>query len=299
MRSRLFGLLAAAALTTIGLDASAYCRTTTCDPSKTNCDPLPGDECTLIGKPLFWPNLCTSFNLQQDASPGIPYDTFAAVTHRAFLSWLDADCGGGVGPSIEVHDLGAIACNAVEYNQYAGNANIIMFRTQSWPYTSSSHTLALTTVTFNTENAHIYDVDIEVNAAQMQITTGDDNVQYDLEAILAHELGHFFGLAHSRDSTATMYSTYKRGTVALRTPEQDDHDGMCAIYPVDRVGAACDPTPRRGLKTTCGDGSPPDEGGCSVGPRPVSWPSAWWLVALGLVGLGVVGRQRGSQRPRG
>ncbi len=298
MRSRLVGLLAASALVTIGLDASAYCRTTTCDPSKTNCDPLPGEECTTIGKPLYWPNRCTSFSLQQDSSPSIPYDTFEAVTRRAFLSWLDADCGGE-GPSIEVHDLGPVACNAVEYNQYAGNANIIMFRSTSWPYTSSSHTLALTTVTFNTENAHIYDVDIEINAAQMQITTGDDNVQYDLEAILAHELGHFFGLAHSRDSTATMYSTYKRGTVALRTPEKDDHDGLCAIYPLDRVAAACDPTPRRGLKTTCGDGSAPDEGGCSVGrveARSVSWPHALWLVALG---LGMVGRRRGSLRPRG
>lgn len=277
MRSSWLALSLGITMTVFAARADAFCRTTTCDPRVADCDPPAGQECTTIGAPLYWPKQCVGFSLQQDASPTIPYETFSAVTQRAFQSWLVADCGGQP-PNIDVVDLGPVSCAAVEYNQYAGNANIITFRNTTWPYESSSHTLALTTVTFNTENAQIYDVDIEINAAEVQLTTTDDGVQYDLEAILAHELGHFFGLAHSGDSSATMYARYKRGTTDLRTPEPDDYAGMCAIYPPGETGT-CDPTPRRGLQTTCGDGSPPDEGGCSIAhgtePTPV-----WALVAL-------------------
>jgi hypothetical protein len=278
------GSLAALALVASAQQAFAFCRTTTCDPSKVDCNPAPGEECTTIGTGLYWPNRCVGYNLQQDGAPTIPYDTFAEITRRAFQSWLAADCSQGEGPSIEVEEFGPCPCDAVEYNRYAGNANIIMFRSVTWPYSSSSHTLALTTVTFNTENGHIYDVDIEVNAAQVAITTTDDNVKYDLEAILAHELGHYFGLAHSGVPTATMYSKYARGTIDLRSPEADDHAGICAVYPVDRVAAACDPTPRRGLQLDCGDGSPPDEEGCAACAVGASHSTPWrafpWVAAL-------------------
>lgn len=285
-RTLVAGLAALTLLASAG-QALAFCRTTTCDPNKVDCNPAPGEECTTIGKGLYWPNRCVGYSLQQDAAPTVPFDTFAEITRRAFQSWLGADCGQGQGPSIEVEAFGPISCDAVEYNRYAGNANIIMFRSVTWPYSSSSHTLALTTVTFNTENGHIYDVDIEVNAAQVAITTADDNVKYDLEAILAHELGHYFGLAHSGVTTATMYSKYARGTTDLRSPEADDHAGLCAVYPVDREASACDPTPRRGLQLDCGDGSPPDEEGCAActvgASRKPPWGVVPWLAALALL----------------
>lgn len=295
MRSeRIAGVLAVLGVLSVAPSAAAFCRTTTCDPATQDCTPLPGQECTAIGKPLYWPSQCVSYSLQQDATPSIPFDTFTEVTRRAFQSWLTADCGGGNGPGIQIHETEPVSCNATEYNQYAGNANIIMFRTTAWPYQSSSHTLALTTVTFNTENAQIYDVDIEVNAAEVQLTTGDENVRYDLEAILAHEIGHYFGLAHSGDTAATMFAQYKRGTVDLRTPEQDDHEGICTIYPSDRNAGTCDPTPRHGFKSTCGDGSPPEEGRCSVSE--VGPSGSWWPAGLGLVALFLLGARRRRDR---
>ena len=300
MRSeRVVGLLTALGLFLIAPAADAFCRTTTCDPSIQDCDPQGNDECTTIGQALFWPTQCVSYSLQQDATPSIPFDTFAAVTRRAFESWLSSDCGDGQGPGIQVQELTAVSCDATEYNQYAGNANIIMFRTEAWPYQSSSHTLALTTVTFNTENAQIYDVDIEVNAAEGNaLTTSDENVEYDLEAILAHEIGHYFGLAHSGDTTATMFAQYKRGTVDLRTPEQDDQDGICTIYPSDRNAGACDPTPRHGFQVTCGDGSPPEQGGCSCSESNIR-PSAWsWAAGLAVVFF-LVGARRHERSRQG
>jgi hypothetical protein len=248
---------------TVAGNAAAYCRTTTCNPDTEDCSPALGEECTDKGMPLYWPNRCVGFNLQKDASPEIPFDTFTAITRASFASWLAADCGGSP-PSIDIHDLGAISCGAAEYNQYTGNANIILFRNTSWPYTDSSHTLALTTVTFNTKTAEIYDVDIEVNAAQVHITTSDTDAEYDLQAILTHEIGHFFGLAHSGNAAATMYARYKRGTLELRSLEQDDLNGICAAYPQDRNAVTCDPTPRRGLKDSCGDAAPAEDDGCAL-----------------------------------
>lgn len=286
----LFGCLS---LTLAG-SAAAYCRTTTCDPKTQDCNPPLGQECTDVGKPLFWPNRCVGFTLQKDANPEIPFDTFSLVVRRSFDSWLAADCAGSP-PSIEIHDLGAISCGAAEYNQYTGNANILLFRNTSWPYTDSSHTLALTTVTFNTKTAEIYDVDIEVNAAQVHITTSDTAVEYDLQAILTHELGHFFGLAHSGDAKSSMYARYKRGTLDLRTLEQDDLDGICAVYPADRSAAACDPTPRRGLKDTCGDTPPAEEDGCVLrlsGPGTMSRGSVGAAIAAALAMVAVARRRR-------
>lgn len=286
MRSRAWtGILATLGVLSASPVAAAFCRTTTCDPGKDDCSPPPGQECTDVGKPLYWASRCVSFDLQQDATPTVPFDTASAIVHRAFESWLSVDCGDGQGPSITVQDLGPISCDAAEYNKYAGNANIIAFRTESWPYTSATHTLALTTVTFNTQDAHIYDVDIEVNAANVQLTTTDDNVRYDLEAILTHEIGHYFGLAHSGDTKATMFASYQKGTLDLRSLEPDDIAGICEIYPPDRKALACDPSPRRGLQTTCGDGSPPEEGGCAVHPAPRSTSKSVALFGLALLAL--------------
>ncbi len=54
---------------------------------------------------------------------------------------------------------------------------------------------------------------------------------FDLQAILTHEAGHYFGLAHATDTHSIMYAYYQAGATAL-TP--DDDGAICAAY---------DPTP--------------------------------------------------------
>jgi MYXO-CTERM domain-containing protein len=41
--------------------------------------------------------------------------------------------------------------------------------------------------------------------------------------------------------------------VKMRSLEQDDISGICDIYGTSRPYNACDPTPRHGVQTTCGD----------------------------------------------
>src|SRR5262249_33663180 len=144
------------------------------------CKPVQTGDC---GIPLFWPSPCIGFSMQRDASMRVDLATATEILHKAFATWMLADCGGGAHPRLPVEDLGPVACRKHEYNQNQGNANIILFRDDGWPYASGNATLALTTVTYNLDTGEIYDADMELNSAQTPFTTGDTDVQFDLQSI--------------------------------------------------------------------------------------------------------------------
>lgn len=259
------GGLAAAALALAlapAAPAAAYCRTSVCPgvgTSQVCTPPLPGD----CGIPLRWPSPCVGFSVQEDASTQVDYATTEAIFTQAFETWMEADCGGGAHPRVAVSNAGSVVCDLHEYNQQKSNANIIVYRDEEWPHPGSAHTLALTTVTYNLDNGEIYDADMELNSADHDFTTGDTEVRFDLLSIATHETGHFLGLAHSTDPTATMFSGYNEGTIGLRDLTEDDIDGICAIYPPGEIDS-CDATPRHGFSQLCADDQ--EEGCCTMAP---------------------------------
>jgi hypothetical protein len=263
-------------------NASAYCRTSVCDRSVAGelCTPSQTGDC---GTPLFWKGGCFGFSVNEAGSRQVDVDTVEGLMRTAFDSWSNAACPGGT-PSIEAVNLGRVACSAQEYNDKTGNANIIVFRDNQWPYAGQGNTLALTTVTYNLDTGEIFDVDLEVNGTdELAITTADTGVQYDLLSILAHEAGHMLGLSHSDVPDATMKVEYIPGDISLRQLAQDDVDGICAAYPPGQSGT-CDPEPRRGLQTECGNTEPDD--GCSAatpGARQPTSAPAHWAYALALL----------------
>lgn len=236
------------ALIAVAPDAHAYCRTTTCDPDGPLCEPMEGEPC---GEPLFWGRPCVGFALQRDASTQIDYETARQVTYDSIATWMAADCGWGEFPSIRLIDMGPVACNRAEYNRAAGNVNLIVFYDERWPHPSSQQ-IALTTVTFQVATGEIFDVDIEVNTDDHELSVGETE-GYDFQSVMVHELGHFFGLAHSAVEGATMQSEY---TPTLRDLEADDMAGICAIYPQNvalplESDPACNPIPRNGFSPLC------------------------------------------------
>jgi MYXO-CTERM domain-containing protein len=255
-RSSVLGALAGVAVLLAPLAAQAYCRTANCAEHQgawQMCLPSEADDC---GTVLFWANRCVGFTLQKDASSQVTLAQAETTFKAAFDTWMKADCGGGAHPSVTVSYQGPVTCDTQEYNKAKdkGNANIIMFRDDSWPYEGTANILALTTVTYNLDTSEIYDADMEINSKDIKsFTLGDSNVQYDLLSVATHETGHFLGLAHSHSTDATMFMDYMQGSVGLRDLTADDVAGICAIYPPDKPASTdCNDEPRHGFSELCG-----------------------------------------------
>jgi MYXO-CTERM domain-containing protein len=254
--------------------ASAYCRTTTCPA----CDY--DDKGCPAGTPIAWPTSCVTFSMQIAGSKQVELSLATNVMDEAFRVWQEVTCpDDSARPSIKIdRRYGHAACMLHEYNQTDANANIIMFRDDVWPY-DSANVLALTTVTYRRNGGVILDVDMEVNATQ-RLSIGDPvpPTSYDLQSIMTHEAGHFFGLAHSTEPSATMWPRYTSGTQSFRELATDDGAGICAVYPPN-AAAQCNPAPQQGFSPECGIYPSGPGGHCAItrgtpagtGARPDGW----------------------------
>lgn len=304
MSLRILPALLAAGICVWASPAGAYCRAKACDTKPAYDDIWQEEEdppcfrdsygCQIEGPPLHWGQSCLSFTVQKDGSPvrGIDYDTIHDVVALAFSTWLAADCGSGYTPSFAISDYGAAECNVPQYNQSDPNSNVVMFRDDGWNKDYDAfNTLALTTLSYNTETAEIYDADIEIDSAEWNFVASDEVLpdEVDLQAVVTHEVGHFLGLSHSDYAGATMWANYQGGETQQRTLHQDDIDGICSIYPPGQAvdTAHCDP--RHGFSTECQDDKV--DSGCAVG-APEGQAPAWLGVFGALAGFGLLRRRR-------
>lgn len=245
--------------------AHAFCQATTCDPTQVSdmCQ-FDAQNCLTVGMPLVWQSNCVTVSVQADgaAKQNIDYEAALGSVTRAFAAWTGASCNGGH-PSMTVNVSGPITCDASEYNTNKGNANIVVFRQDSWPYVGGQDALGLTRVHFEVSSGTIWDSDIEVNAVDATLSVGDPVPPnaVDLDSLLTHEAGHLLGLAHTTDKTATMFPGYVEGSSSLRHLAQDDITGVCTLYPPNRQVSSTSCEPRHGYSDLCGaqqTSAPPD-----------------------------------------
>jgi hypothetical protein len=318
----LLGFTVAVATLALETGAHAYCRTTTCAapgnflPTPTACEPASLLSCSIGGAtvknvPLWWRSACAGYDLQQNASRRVSLADATSAAARAFAAWSGASCTGG-SPTIMAKDLGPVACAEAVFDQNYANQNVIVFHDSVWPHKppgafGPSPTIALTTVSFNRDTGEILDADIEINSADHVIipTETPGSGVYDLESVLTHEAGHFFGIAHSPDRSSVMFYEDEGGSARHRELTGDDAAAICAVYPpsglrpVDakvaasgtQAASACDPTPRGGLGNTCSDPSDTTTSrtGCTAAPTqcgaaPAATGDGWLLALLVITG---------------
>jgi hypothetical protein len=77
----------------------------------------------------------------------------------------------------------------------------------------------------------IYDADVYTNTAQPLYSSGEScSGEYDVEGIMAHEVGHVIGIGHSNVAGATMYPTVSACNTANRTLASDDFAARDNLY---------------------------------------------------------------------
>jgi hypothetical protein len=305
--------------------SGAFCRSTTecngdvCDASVSSCskESCKGDAkgCPTEGVPVRWRTPCLSFSVNSRLSAKYDPKRTREVVIRSFQSWTGLTCKKCVGTncisSLRFKELptpeqkaqnienSLVSCARTDSNASAPNANLVFFSDYDWVYKGSSNTLARTSTYKNVKDALIVDADIQINSYtnRLNIDESDELVRqgyFDLQSILTHEIGHFIGLAHSGESTATMWASYdpKNNGIEPRTLEEDDIDAVCEAYPPGEV--ACDETPLNGFSGSCSETESGDKAraACSAVPWQRRPQTPLWAAGFALV-IALLSRRKG------
>jgi hypothetical protein len=120
--------------------------------------------------------------------------------------------------------------------------NAVIWHDDAWPAELVTEKLGQTVLSTDADG-NLEDVDIHMNGADYTWSMGGSGDTLDARGVYEHELGHSLGLGHTSDITATMYAADPGGE-NWRSLEQDDDDGVCALYPgTGDSGCATDACP--------------------------------------------------------
>ncbi|KYF72639.1 hypothetical protein BE15_06520 [Sorangium cellulosum] len=256
---------------------------------------------------IRWNRTCMGYAIDDDGSKYFDLETIRRTVDEAFATWANAECPGGGKPGFAVQYMGEVSCGDVEYNVRAGNANVFTFRDARW--SRNPEQIALTTQIFSTVDGEVYNADVEMNTACYQLnpdialdreSRGDDDgcgfsrgSRHDFLAVVTHEMGHFLGLSHTKHAGATMVTSFGGDEPAFRSIEQDDINGICALFPPAEIDPmACNPIPRHGFSPECGA---EQVTGCSL----AAMPRGGGGCAGGLGGLSAAAIAMAARRRRG
>lgn len=169
-----------------------------------------------------WANMPVQYRINEGTIPPTIAAFGKARLDQALASWGEPSCTFWA-----VQNMGNTAST---FNANDGQ-NVFMWRSGTWPgQLGDPNSVIGVTMPVWDNNSEIFDADIVYNNVGFCWNdTGTGNC-VDTLSIAVHEDGHFLGLDHSNVSGATMEPFYGGGN-SIASIEQDDIDGVCALYP--------------------------------------------------------------------
>lgn len=207
-------------------------------------------------------------------------ESYEAVV-QALGAWQVAGAG------LPVVTVGQGTAGDLGYSRTGDNTNAVMFAPDGAERANGA--LAITVITFDLDRGVILDADILLNGDYNFDCYDDDDglneprAAYDLQNVLTHELGHFFGLGEDYEhEQATMYAYSLPGETSKRDLEQADAITVATLYA--RPGRSA-PLEEQDPGVGCG--------GATVANS--STDGAWLWLGAALLALLVAMRRRASQ----
>lgn len=243
------------------------------------------------GAILRWdvPAVVITLSPPREAGGGITSAGARVALDAAIAAWRGLDCGG---PAVTVVE-GERGLDEDDTH----NTIVWVDDRETWTARFPSTELARTILIYRVQSGRLVDTDIAVNVAFFDFGSEEicDTQRYDLQGLFAHELGHVFGLDHSRASDATMRPNVDPGDCDNRTLSDDDRAGYCASYPpviapeLEAEVVEVGPERVEVVEATETDTVSGRDEGCGAASGTGLW---WWAAALGLGLRRCVGRAR-------
>ena len=158
----------------------------------------------------------------------------------------------------------------VGYKNKGDNENVVVYAPTG--FSRANGALAITILTYVEETGRIVDADVLLNgggryfaifdrdessgdpisidgsgsSGSGSTTTTAKTAKFDVQSVVTHEMGHFFGLGEDYDdSKATMYISTRHGEIHKRIVTKNEGSVMATLYAGD-VAASDDPAEARG-----------------------------------------------------
>ena len=176
-----------------------------------------------------WNKLPVTYYLNSSTIPRSIAGFAVARVETGFETWSNAGC-----TEWQVNFLG----DTTDRYNYNDGKNVFHWISQSWPnMLGDVNSVIGVTMPVWSRDGSIVDADMVFNDVGFCWNdTGNDNC-VDTQSIATHEEGHFLGLGHSSERSATMTPYYVVGS-SMRTIEDDDIQGVCELYPIGGTTAA-------------------------------------------------------------